>query len=52
MNRPVENDPCRADLIPTRASLLGRLKDWQDNESWGVFFDTYWQFGIGSGCPP
>jgi len=31
------------DTIPTRASLLGRLKDWQDQSSWQEFFDTYWQ---------
>jgi RNA polymerase sigma factor (sigma-70 family) len=31
------------ELIPTRQSLLSRLKDWQDQESWKVFFDTYWR---------
>ena len=31
------------ELIPTRYSLLSRLKDWDDNESWRVFFDTYWR---------
>lgn len=31
------------DFIPTRESLLGRLKDWKDEESWRVFFDTYWR---------
>jgi len=31
------------DLIPTRASLLSRLKDWNDQESWRTFFDTYWK---------
>ena len=31
------------ELIPTRASLLGRLKDWNDEASWKVFFDTYWR---------
>src|SRR5579884_3179208 len=31
------------ELIPTRQSLLSRLKDWDDNESWRVFFDTYWR---------
>jgi RNA polymerase sigma-70 factor (ECF subfamily) len=31
------------DLIPTRASLLSRLKDWNDQESWRAFFDTYWK---------
>ena len=34
-------------LIPTRASLLRRLKDWQDEASWQVFFDTYWQLIYG-----
>lgn len=29
--------------IPTRKSLLGRLKDWDDNESWRDFFQTYWK---------
>jgi len=31
------------ELIPTRASLLGRLKDWKDEASWKVFFETYWK---------
>ena len=30
-------------LVPTRYSLLSRLQDWGDNESWRVFFDTYWR---------
>jgi RNA polymerase sigma-70 factor (ECF subfamily) len=29
--------------IPTRGSLLNRLKDWEDHESWRQFFDTYWK---------
>src|SRR5580658_10178103 len=29
--------------IPTRRSLLSRLKNWNDNESWKTFFDTYWR---------
>jgi RNA polymerase sigma factor (sigma-70 family) len=29
--------------IPTRASLIRRLGDWQDHASWQVFFDTYWK---------
>jgi RNA polymerase sigma-70 factor (ECF subfamily) len=32
------------ELLPTRQSLLGRLKDWQDDESWKLFFDTYWKW--------
>ena len=31
------------EFIPTRKSLLSRLKDWNDQESWKVFFDTYWK---------
>ena len=31
------------ELIPTRATLLQRLKDWQDQSSWQDFFDTYWR---------
>ena len=31
------------ELIPTRATLLHRLKDWQDQSSWQQFFDTYWK---------
>jgi RNA polymerase sigma factor (sigma-70 family) len=27
--------------LPTRASLLGRLKNWEDQASWQQFFDTY-----------
>jgi RNA polymerase sigma factor (sigma-70 family) len=35
------------DLIPTRASLLLRLKDWRDQASWQKFFDTYWELIYG-----
>src|SRR5207253_8066299 len=31
------------DTIPTRHSLLNRLKDWGDQASWQDFFDTYWR---------
>ena len=31
------------ELIPTRNSLIDRLKDWSDNESWRLFFETYWR---------
>jgi RNA polymerase sigma factor (sigma-70 family) len=33
-----ENEP-----LPTRQSLLSRLKDWEDQDSWKAFFDTYWR---------
>jgi RNA polymerase sigma factor (sigma-70 family) len=32
-----------SDLIPTRQSLLSRLKNWNDEEGWKVFFETYWK---------
>lgn len=32
------------EFIPTRLSLLSRLKRWDDQESWRDFFDTYWKF--------
>jgi RNA polymerase sigma factor (sigma-70 family) len=31
------------DLLPTRRTLLSRLRDWNDQESWRCFFDTYWK---------
>lgn len=31
------------EFIPTRQSLLTRLKDWDDQESWRDFFNTYWK---------
>jgi len=37
----------RDELIPTRASLIKRLKDWQDQRSWQEFFDTYWKLIYG-----
>jgi RNA polymerase sigma factor (sigma-70 family) len=35
------------ELIPTRATLIQRLKDWQDQSSWQDFFDTYWKLIYG-----
>jgi RNA polymerase sigma factor (sigma-70 family) len=35
------------DLIPTRQSLLERLKHWDDNTSWVDFFETYWKLIYG-----
>ena len=31
------------DPLPTRQTLLSRLKDRDDQESWRDFFDTYWK---------
>ena len=39
--------PERGDLIPTRESLLSRLKDWRDGDSWQEFFETYWRLIYG-----
>src|ERR1041385_6847988 len=33
----------REGMIPTRYSLLSRLQNWDDQESWKDFFDTYWR---------
>jgi RNA polymerase sigma-70 factor (ECF subfamily) len=30
-------------LVPTRRSLLVRLKNWEDSQSWQEFFNTYWK---------
>jgi RNA polymerase sigma-70 factor (ECF subfamily) len=41
------------DSIPTRYSLLSRMRDREDQDSWKDFFDTYWRliysFAIKSG---
>jgi RNA polymerase sigma-70 factor (ECF subfamily) len=31
------------EFIPTRQSLLERLKHWEDHDSWQDFFETYWK---------
>jgi RNA polymerase sigma-70 factor (ECF subfamily) len=31
------------DLLATRRSLITRLKNWDDQEGWQRFFDTYWR---------
>jgi RNA polymerase sigma factor (sigma-70 family) len=42
------------DLLPTRKTLVGRLANLEDNQSWRDFFETYWKliyaFAIKSGC--
>jgi len=37
------NPPEPAEMIPTRRSLLSRLKNWDDQQSWRAFFDAYWR---------
>ncbi len=36
-------EPRTESLLPTRQSLLGRLKDCEDQEGWSEFFETYWR---------
>jgi RNA polymerase sigma-70 factor (ECF subfamily) len=31
------------DPLPTRSSLIKRLRNWEDQHSWRDFFDTYWK---------
>src|SRR5262245_27847264 len=40
------------EFLPTRQSLLSRLKDWQNEESWREFFDDYWRliYGLAIKC--
>src|SRR5579862_9254910 len=43
---PNQHRPMRvkaSELIPTRATLIERLKNWQDRTSWQEFFNIYWQ---------
>lgn len=37
------SEPRTDSLLPTRVSLLSRLHDWQDQEGWREFFETYWR---------
>ena len=36
-------DAVAEDSLPTRASLLSRLRDLGDSDSWRTFFETYWR---------
>jgi len=37
------SEPGTEDLLPTRQSLLTRLRDLQDQEGWRAFFEMYWR---------
>jgi len=37
------SDSDENEFIPTRQSLLERLRRWDDQEGWQKFFDTYWK---------
>jgi RNA polymerase sigma factor (sigma-70 family) len=36
-------EECVDELLPTRQSLILRLQNWDDQESWRDFFNTYWK---------
>src|ERR1043166_660889 len=36
-------EPGTDSLLPTQQSLLSRLRDWQDQDGWREFFETYWR---------
>ena len=36
-------EPSTDSLLPTRRSLLSRLRDCEDQQGWRDFFDTYWR---------
>jgi len=36
-------EPGTDSFLPTRQSLLSRLRDRQDEDGWREFFDTYWR---------
>jgi RNA polymerase sigma-70 factor (ECF subfamily) len=42
-----ENPPDDDEFLPTRKSLLSRLRDLDDQEGWREFFDTYWRLIYG-----
>ncbi len=41
MTQTMSNDA--RDFLPTRRSLLSRLKNGDDQAGWQTFFDTYWK---------
>ena len=44
----IDGQQPKDELIPTRATLIQRLKNWQDQSSWQDFFDTYWKLIYGT----
>src|SRR5262245_33071551 len=40
----IKGYPSEDQFLPTRRSLLSRLRNWDDKESWYEFFQTYWRF--------
>lgn len=46
VNAVVMDEP-QDEFIPTRKSLLSRIKNWNDSASWREFFETYWKLIYG-----
>ena len=44
MSPSQKSEPDPRELLPTRRSLLDRLRNWEDQASWRDFFNTYWKF--------
>jgi RNA polymerase sigma factor (sigma-70 family) len=44
MSSRAESTAGREELLPTRSSLLDRLRNWEDQASWREFFNNYWKF--------
>ena len=43
----MSDQPANESLLPTRQSLLSRLRDWEDQAGWAEFFETYWRLIYG-----
>ena len=43
MSNPEHEKTRTESSLQTRWSLIGRLKDWGDQQSWQEFFDAYWK---------
>lgn len=43
-------EPNTDSLLPTRQSLLSRLRDVQDQDGWSEFFDRYWRLIYNVAC--
>ena len=39
----------KTNLLPTRRSLLSRLRNLEDDQSWREFFEAYWKLIYGAG---
>jgi RNA polymerase sigma-70 factor (ECF subfamily) len=47
-DRPPPREAGEDRFLPTRVTLLSRLRDWEDRASWQDFFDTYWRLIYGT----